>query len=296
MIPVEEITYLVASFDRGEYVADCLASLRGQTDPGWRAVIVDDASTDDSLERIAPYLDTRIRLLRHDRNLGYVAALQRLIDEAETDIVAILDPDDALEPEATALLRRAYATDPGAAFVYSRFTEYDQSFARPLGTYGGPVPPGGTAIRDGPVGAIRSFRRSAYRRTAGLDASMRYAEDRDLVYKLEEVTRPRFVDVPLYRYRRLPDSHTGNPRSREEGARNVRRARRAALRRRDIGGVPRAAAEIMILADYVAYSERSGGLARRLAAAAAVVAAGVWRSAEHARGYRRPAEPERSGS
>lgn len=277
---VEEITYLVANFNCERYVGECLASLHRQADPSWRAVVLDDGSTDASLERIRSYLEPRIRLVRHFRNMGYIATLQRLIEEADTDIVAILDADDALEPDATERLRAAYASDPNAAFVYSRFTEFDRSFAHPLGIHGSPIPSGGTAIRDGPVGAIRSFRRSVYRRTEGLDPSMLYAEDRDLVYKLEEVTRPRFVDAPIYRYRRLPDSHTGDPRRREEGARNVLRARRTALQRRATGGLSRLAAQAMIFSDYLAYSSRFPSPMRAVAARLAGAAAIVWRWSE----------------
>jgi glycosyltransferase involved in cell wall biosynthesis len=261
----ERITYLIASHNVGPYIGDCLQSLRQQSEPNWLALIVDDASTDRSLDAVRPFLDDRIRLLVNEQRVGYIATLKRLIAEADTDIVAILDADDALSPDATARLLAAYTADPRTEFVYSRFATYDDMLTTRSGVHGSAIPKGSTAVLEGVVGAIRSFRRSAYHRTAGLDDSMLFAEDRDLVYKLEEVTQPVFIDAVLYHYRETPNSQSRDARKREIGATNTWRARRAALRRRNIHGIQKMAYEIAFWADYVAYSHRPPAAARRLA-------------------------------
>jgi glycosyltransferase involved in cell wall biosynthesis len=283
---MERLTYLIANHNRGRYLPECIASLRRQTSPDWLAMIADDASTDDSLRIVAPLMEERIRLIVNARNLGYVGTLRRLIAEAETDVVAILDPDDALAPESTEILLRAYAENAPAGFVYSRFSVCDDALQSCRGPFGTGVPLGGSAMFDGVVGHILSFRRSVYERTAGLDEAMRFAEDRDLVYKLEEVTRPIFVDAVLYLYRELPDSQSHDPAKREIGALNTRRARRAALRRRRQRGLRRIAWEVYSLLDYLAYSDRRPGLkaaAAMMLRAAGVVARGMGRGLEPGR-------------
>jgi hypothetical protein len=107
---------------------------------------------------------------------------------------------------------------------------------------------------------------------------MLYAEDRDLVYKLEEVTRPVFIDAVLYHYREAPHSHSRDPGKREIGATNTRRARREALRRRDISGAQRLVHEIFCWADYVAYSRRKPAVVRMLARGLAAGAGFLCRS------------------
>ena len=276
--PAEQITYLIANYNHAALIGDCIDSLKAQTDSRWLALIADDGSTDDSVECIKSRLDDRICLLENNENLGYIRTLERLIGEATTDIVAILDADDALEPEATRELLRAYATNPDAVLVYSRFAEYDQSLARQRGVYGNPIRDSGTAIIDGPLGAIRSFRRTGYAKTDGLDRSMLYAEDRDLVYKLEELAPPVFIDRVLYRYRSVPRSHARDPDKREIGIRSTRVARRAALVRRGVTGAPRLAAECAIACDYVAASGRYPRLLRAPARAIGAVASTIWRS------------------
>jgi glycosyltransferase involved in cell wall biosynthesis len=261
----DRITYLIANHNLASYIGDCLSSLRRQTNPNWLALVLDDASTDDSLQAIAPFMDERIRLLINERNLGYIAALKRLIAQAPTDIVAILDADDAISPDATERLLDAYGADPGTEFVYSRFATYDVALETREAADGTAVADGSTAIHGGAVGHILSFRRKAYARTGGLDDSILYAEDRDLVYKLEEVTRPIFIDAVLYYYRKVPTSQSRVPDKREIGAINTWRARRAALRRRRVRGTERMVYELFCWADYLAYSHRPPVVVRRLA-------------------------------
>ncbi|MEO8576518.1 MAG: glycosyltransferase family A protein, partial [Gemmatimonadales bacterium] len=272
------ITYLIANYNQEAYVRVCLESLLNQSDPRWLAIVADDASTDKSLAAVRELRDERIAFLVNEQNLGYTRTLQRLISRATTEIVAILDADDTLEPDATATLLDAFDQNPEASLVYSRFAEYDESLTAIIGIHGGAIPRGGTAIIDGPVGAIRCFRRSAYDRTAGLDCAMEYAEDRDLVYKLEEISRPVFVDRVIYRYRAVVGSQARDPRKREIGAKNTWRARRAALSRRGVSGPTRLIAECAVACSYVAYSSRFNGPVRAAASAIASAASALWRA------------------
>ena len=103
-----EITYLVANYNNGCFIKDCLESLHAQTSPAWHCLIGDDGSTDDSVALMQPWLNAQIELVVNERNLGKSLTLARLIERSPTDIVGILDPDDALYPEATALVLQAY--------------------------------------------------------------------------------------------------------------------------------------------------------------------------------------------
>ncbi|MEW5917941.1 MAG: glycosyltransferase family 2 protein [Gemmatimonadota bacterium] len=236
------MTYLVANYNNGRYFGDVLASLEVQTDSRWRCLICDDASTDGSLAFVETRMRSssaqeRIRLLRNERNLGYAGTLKKLLAHAETDIVAILDADDALMPRATEMILQAYAQDPGAAFVYSKHADLDAALGSVQCVRGERVPEGSTSLTRGFVGHLWSFRRSLYDRTAGWDETMLYCEDRDLIYKLEELARPVFVDAVLYKRRVLPTSQSNDPAKRYKGKVNHIRARKNALCRRGIGGM-----------------------------------------------------------
>ena len=237
---METITYLVANYNNARYVEDCLLSLKNQTCDRWRCIVCDDNSSDDSVAVIKRHVCSRIRLLENSRNVGYVKTLKRMIAAAPGDIVGIVDSDDALEEDATACVLQAYNDDKNARFVFTRYAYMDENLRHRLGTSG--VPGDGRGrhsellLTSGNVCALRSFRKSLYYRTQGFDEGMLYAEDRDLVYKLEEATRPVFINKVLYKYREIPDSQSHDPAKIKIGTRNYFKARRNALHRRQIRG------------------------------------------------------------
>jgi len=55
---------------------------------------------------------------------------------------------------------------------------------------------------------MRTFTKKAYLKTTGYDKNILFAEDIDLVLKIEEVSKLYFIDKPLYYYRILPKSQT----------------------------------------------------------------------------------------
>ena len=234
---MEKITYLVANFNNGRYIQDCLDSLNLQTNPNWLCLILDDHSTDNSLDIIKPHLNDKIRLIENDSNMGYVFSLNKLIERAKTDIVAILDADDALYPEATEYLLKIYDENPDAGFVYSKYRNFDEKLEQGYDIHGSAVPVNKTSLQEGLISHIKSFRISCYQKTKGLDESILYAEDRDLVYKLEEVATPIFVDRVLYKHRYVPDSQSTSKVKIEIGTYNHFRAVKNAVKRRSIRGI-----------------------------------------------------------
>ncbi len=206
---------LMANYNQEKYIAEAIESVVNQTFRQWELVIVDDCSTDKSLQVVKPYLeDSRIRLLRNDKNIGYIRTLKRLIDESRTDILGLLDSDDALEATALEKMYEAHVKNPDSGFIYSNFTYCD--------SYLKPVKPGfceaiprvagkNTVLRYDIVGPFRTFKKEQYFETPGYDEEILYAEDKDLVLKLEEVTDLFFVDKSLYLYRVLPGSQSHDP-------------------------------------------------------------------------------------
>jgi glycosyltransferase involved in cell wall biosynthesis len=83
---------------RGQYLADCLASVFAQTRKLDRVIVVDDGSPDGPhIEKaVAPYSD-RITLIWQE-NRGAGAARNRGIRESDTNLIAFLDADDEWEP------------------------------------------------------------------------------------------------------------------------------------------------------------------------------------------------------
>ena len=97
---------VVIAYNRGDYIRQCLDSLVGQTFTDIEIIVVDDASTDGTLDVVRSYSDkdSRVKVIAKSRNEG--AHLARLDGCAAStgDYVIFVDGDDALELTACELL------------------------------------------------------------------------------------------------------------------------------------------------------------------------------------------------
>lgn len=96
------VTVIVPGRDVAAFAGEAIASLREQTFADWRAILVDDGSTDDTATIFdeAAAADPRFRVVRHDRPLGLGAARNRGLDLVTTPLVGFLDADDRYTPRA----------------------------------------------------------------------------------------------------------------------------------------------------------------------------------------------------
>jgi hypothetical protein len=164
--------------------------------------------------------------------------LNQLFAEARAPLAGIIDSDDALDRTAMAAVLSHYAADPQLGLAYSRFVYCDEEL-RPLRPgFSRPIPPGSSALHENCVSAWRTFRLEAFRRTSGFDPGLPYAEDKDIIFKMEEVGRLAFVNLPLYLYRLLPHSQGHDPRKRALGLLSFAEARWRAWQRRQGKAIP----------------------------------------------------------
>lgn len=101
-MPPASITVIVPGFDVAAYAQEAIDSLRAQTREDWTAVLIDDASTDDTgaiFERAAAE-DARFRVIHQPLRRGLGAARNAGIDTVETPFLGFLDADDVLVPTA----------------------------------------------------------------------------------------------------------------------------------------------------------------------------------------------------
>ena len=111
---------LMANYNNSKFIEEAISSVLSQSYRHWELIIVDDCSTDKSIEKIKPFLkDKRIRVLRNNTKLGYGGALKTASKAANNEILAILDPDDKLHEKALEIMAKAYRENPDYGFIYS---------------------------------------------------------------------------------------------------------------------------------------------------------------------------------
>lgn len=81
------------------YIAESVQSILDQTEPDFELLIVDDCSTDNSIEIINSLKDPRIIFHKKERNSGYTESLNWAIDQAKGTYIARMDADDVSLPK-----------------------------------------------------------------------------------------------------------------------------------------------------------------------------------------------------
>lgn len=94
------VSVIMANYNTpAEYLRQALDSILKQTYTNFEIIIVDDASTDDSLSVIESYCDKRITVLRNDHNIGLTKSLNKAIAVCKGEFIARMDLDDISEPD-----------------------------------------------------------------------------------------------------------------------------------------------------------------------------------------------------
>src|SRR5690606_5635129 len=87
------VTVLMPAFNPGKYLPEAIESILSQTYSDFEFLIINDGSTDDTLEVIKSYKDSRIRLISRE-NKGLINTLNEGIDAASGQLIARMDADD----------------------------------------------------------------------------------------------------------------------------------------------------------------------------------------------------------
>jgi glycosyltransferase involved in cell wall biosynthesis len=121
-----DVTVVMPSFNRSALVTQALDSVRNQTARPFEILVVDDASTDDTVQRVEAWRDQTgfpVRIERLAKNGGVASARNRAMQLATTRYIAFLDSDDEHLPETLAKLVGALEETPGAVVSFADATK-----------------------------------------------------------------------------------------------------------------------------------------------------------------------------
>lgn len=196
---------LVAQYNNGQYFKDCYDSIMAQTYSNWEVIIVDDASTDDSLTVMQNIIgqDPRFRIFTNEKNEGCGYTKRRAAELAQGELCAFLDPDDAVTADALEVMVSEHHNDPTVSAIYSQLYFCDEKLVkvniRPSQQIENNNPM--NFEMDGYVLHFLCYKNDYYNRTVGIDPYLQRAVDKDLVLKLYEVGPLKFINKSLYLYR-----------------------------------------------------------------------------------------------
>ncbi len=125
-----KVSIVVTNYNYSEYIQDCLQSVSCQTYPELECIIVDDHSSDDSVEKIRQFINgdqshIDFKLIRHELTRGQYAAFRTGIEHATGPFVSFLDADDLLLPDFVSEHVRVHVNGPPVAFTSSNQYQID---------------------------------------------------------------------------------------------------------------------------------------------------------------------------
>ena len=202
-----KVSILTVYYNRGDQLDESIRSLVSQTYEDLEIIIVDDGSTDDTLERLQQWTDPRIRVISHS-NRGFTRSIIKAVAESSGDLIAIHGSGDISYPERieeqAALLKarpevgvvgcvvenRNIVT--GETAIFHKLKEGERPLTQLLRN---------NVYTHGEV----MFRRSVYDKVGGYREIFKFTQDYDLWLRMAMVTEFASVDRLLYRRYTLPD-------------------------------------------------------------------------------------------
>ncbi|MDD1438013.1 glycosyltransferase [Dolichospermum sp. ST_sed10] len=94
-----EVSVIIPAYNTSAYISRSIESALAQTLKNIEVIVVDDASTNNTLEVVSSFRDERLKVFSNPKNFGAGRTRNRAIEEAKGNWIAVLDSDDWYAPE-----------------------------------------------------------------------------------------------------------------------------------------------------------------------------------------------------
>ena len=124
------VSVTIVTYNSGRFIKRCLESVLDQKYPDLEVVVIDNASTDGTIDILEPFAD-RCSIHYNDENIGFAAAQNQAIGLSNGDWVLTLNPDVLLMPNFIKELCDAGHADPKVGAVCGKLLTIRASFDLP---------------------------------------------------------------------------------------------------------------------------------------------------------------------
>lgn len=117
-----KVSVIVPSYNLGQYLPETLQSVLSQTFQDWECLIVENGSTDGSMNVVTSFCasDTRFVPVVFHENQGVAAARNKGLELSEGEYILFLDADDLIAPGYMEAAVKALDSDPSLNLVYGK--------------------------------------------------------------------------------------------------------------------------------------------------------------------------------
>ena len=201
----ERYSVVIPTHNYARYLQQSLGSVLGQTHPPAQVIVIDDGSTDDTPQVLAPYAEAgRIEYVRQP-NMGIAATQNRGMELARHSYIAFLDADDYWAPQKIERQMAVLRVQPEIDLAYTHIEQFISPDA---------ISPERWRLDDanrrlaGICSSTVLLRRSAAERIGAFDTTLRRAQYLDWHMRAVALGLRWHVLSDLLAYRRIHGRNT----------------------------------------------------------------------------------------
>ncbi len=200
------ISVVMSAYNSEKFISGSITSILNQTYENWELIIINDASSDNTLKIINQFSenDSRIKVIDNGKNLGLTISLNIGIKNSSGEYIARLDSDDLAEPSRLEKEIDYLHADPDVGLVGSG-AHLINSFGDKIGSMNVMSQPyfvNKFIINLNPfIHSSLMFRKKALDDVGSYRERFRYSQDYDLILRLSDRYKLSNIPLPLIRWR-----------------------------------------------------------------------------------------------
>lgn len=118
---------IIPLYNKENYIESAIKSILNQTFTDYEVLIINDCSTDKSVEKVTPFVSEKVRLIHHEKNGGLSVARNTGIAHATTNYITFLDGDDVWKPTFLETIHQLIINYPEARIFGTNYEEVYKS-------------------------------------------------------------------------------------------------------------------------------------------------------------------------
>ncbi|MDC1054105.1 glycosyltransferase [Alphaproteobacteria bacterium] len=207
---MSKITIYMPNFNYANYIEEAVNSVLKQSYKDWELLIIDDGSTDNSLDILKKYnKNKKIKVIKQ-KNKGLNVTNNIAIRLSNSEYITRLDPDDYLDENYLLVVSKILDNDQNIGLVYPDYFTVDKE-GNILNLVRNEKINIKNAIKDTPPhGACTMFRRDILINIGSYDEVFKCQDGYDIWLKFIDKYNPYNINLPLFYYRRHNDNSTNN--------------------------------------------------------------------------------------
>jgi glycosyltransferase involved in cell wall biosynthesis len=208
-----ELTVSMPAYNTGKYIKAAIESVLAQEGVDFELIIVDDNSTDNTVDVVHSFTDPRIKLFRNSENMGVGYCHNLVIPHSKSPYIAQVDSDDIALPGAFHELVGAFRNSPHVGLVHCYYFYINEegnvtrdAFRVTRKGFHTNMKPGmdykrELVFRGSVASGLRIFRRDVFKAVGTFNETMRSGGDQEMVLRAVDKFDIKLVPEFLYGYR-----------------------------------------------------------------------------------------------